>query len=190
MAKIANYKIDSMQESFNASVNVTSYPVEEGLPLNDSVQRNPKTYSLSGKILRKKSKDAEEVRKKLENYMNKGTLVKYVGRISAKNVLITSIQGSYESTVGNGLSFTMDLQQVRVAKTPYVKKKTKKKKSGKKTVSKKNVNSNTKKKYHVVKKGDTYWGCARKYGTTIATLRKLNPWPDRKIPIGVKMRIR
>lgn len=189
MAKIANYKIDSMQESFNASVNVTSYPVEEGLPLNDSVQRNPKTYSLSGKILRKKSKDAEEVREKLENYMNKGTLVKYVGRISAKNVLITSIQGSYESTVGNGLSFTMDLQEVRVAKTPYAKKKTKKKKSGKKSVSKNSTNSN-KKKYHVVKKGDTYWLMSKKYGTTIQQLRKWNGYPDRKIPIGVKLRVK
>lgn len=191
MAKIGNYKIDSMQESFSASVNVTSYPVEKGLPLNDSVQRNPKTFSLSGKILdSKKQKDSETKAKKLENAMNNATLLKYVGRIKASNVLITNFGGSYDATVGNGFSFNMDLQQVRIAKTPYAKKKTKKKKSGKKTVSKKNVNSSTKKKYHVVKKGDTYWGCAKKYGTTVAALRKLNPWPDRKIPIGVKMRIR
>nr|WP_230113485.1 LysM domain-containing protein [Bacillus velezensis] len=41
-----------------------------------------------------------------------------------------------------------------------------------------------------MKKGDTYWGCARKYGTTVSALRRLNPWPDRRIPIGVKMRIK
>lgn len=192
MAKIHNYKIDSMQESFNASVNVTSYPVEEGLPLNDSVQRNPKTYSVSGKILdTTKNKNSEAKAKKLEEAMNKGKLVKYIGRIKASNVLITNFSGSYDATIANGFNFNMDLQQVRVATTPYVKKKTKKKKSGKKTVSKSTSNSsNTKKKYHVVKKGDTYWGCARKYGTTVAALRKLNPWPDRKIPVGVRMRIK
>nr|WP_235425055.1 hypothetical protein [Heyndrickxia ginsengihumi] len=28
------------------------------------------------------------------------------------------------------------------------------------------------------------------YGTTVKALEKLNPWPARKIPIGVKMRIK
>lgn len=192
MAKIHNYKIDSLDESFNASVNVTSYPVEKGLPLNDGVQRNPKTYSISGKILDTfKNKNSEAKRKKLEDAMNKGTLVKYVGRIKAANVLITSFNGSYNSSIANGFNFNMELQQVRVATTPRAKKKTTKKKSGKKTVTKKKSStSSNKKQFHVINKGDTYWSVAKKYGTTVAALRKLNPWPDRKIPIGAKMRIR
>lgn len=189
MAKIHNYKIHNASETYSASVNVTSYPVEKGMPLNDSVQRNPDTFSVSGKILdaSKKNKNSGEKRQKIINLMNKGKVVKYVGRLKVSNVLITSVDGTYNSSTGNGHEFNMSLQKVRIATTPYRKKKTKKKTSGKKTVKKKTTSA---KKYHVVKKGDTYWGCSRKYGTTVAALRKLNPWPDRKIPIGAKMRIK
>lgn len=189
MAKINNYKIDSMSESFSNSVNVTSHPVEKGIPLNDSVQRNPKTYSISGKLLNDsfKNKNSNEKRKKIEKLMESGKTVKYVGRINASDVLITSFSGTYSSNVSNGFEFSAEMQQIRIAKTPYKKKATKKKSSGKKTTKKP---SRSTKKYHVVKAGDTYWGCAKKYGTTVAALRKLNPWPDRKIPIGVKMRIK
>ncbi|USK71767.1 LysM peptidoglycan-binding domain-containing protein [Peribacillus asahii] len=190
MGKLGGYKIANIQESFNNTVNVTSYPTEKGLPITDSVQRQPKTFAISGKILGKTAKEAETIRSALEKKQNAGTLVTYVGRINAKNVIITNMSGTYDATIANGLSATFDLQQIRIAKTPYVKKKTQKKNSGKKTVSKKTTSSKPKKQYHVVKAGDTYWGCARKYGTTVAALRKLNPWPDRKIPIGVKMRIR
>ncbi|MEI2461516.1 LysM domain-containing protein [Bacillus subtilis] len=62
--------------------------------------------------------------------------------------------------------------------------------AGKKKKASKKKTKKSGKLYHKVKKGDTYWGCARKYGTTVNALRRLNPWPDRRIPIGVKMRIR
>lgn len=190
MAKIEGYKVDSMQESFTNSVTTTSYPVEKGLPLTDSVQRQPKTFSASGKILGKKAKNADEIRKNIEKKMNAGKPVKYVGRIKASDVLITNFTGTYDSTIGNGFSFSMDMQQVRVAKTPYRKKKTKKTTAGKKTVTKKASNTaSNMKKYHTVKDGDTYSAVARKYGTTIAKLRQLNKWPDTKIPTGVKLRI-
>lgn len=188
MAKINNYKIHNATESGDNSVNVTSYPVEKGMPLNDSVQRNPDTFTVSGKILNKskKVKDAGEKYTKIKTLMEKGKIVKYVGRMKISNVLITNMSRSYSSSVANGFDFNISMQKVRVATTPYRKKKSKKKTSGKKNVKK----NNTSKKYHLVKKGDTYWGCSRKYGTTVNALRKLNPWPDRKIPIGVKMRIK
>lgn len=190
MAKINGYKIHNMTESSDSSVNVTSYPVEKGMPLNDSVQRNPDTFSVSGKILNKSNKvrDAGKKFTKIKTMMEKGKVVKYVGRMSISNVLITNLSRSYSSTVGNGFEFNMSMQKVRVATTPFRKKKTTKKSSGKKSVTSKK--KTTTRKYHTVKRGDTYWGCSRKYGTTVAALRKLNPWPDRKIPIGVKMRIK
>lgn len=193
MAKLAGYKIANLQESFNASVNTTSYPVEKGLPLTDSIQRQPKTFSISGKILGNYDIEASNIRDNIEKKMNSGAVVKYVGRIKVSNVLITSFTGTYDGTVANGFSTTIDLQEIRIANTPYVKKKTQKKNSGKKTVTKKTTssnNKNNKKKYHMVKKGDTYGSVARKYGTTVSALRKLNPWSDRKIPIGAKMRIK
>lgn len=194
MAKIHNYKIHNATETYNSSVSVTSYPVEKDLPLNDSVQRNPDTFTVSGKILdaSRKNKNSNKKKQKIIELMNKGKVVKYVGRLKVSNVLITDINGTYTSAVGNGHEFSMSLQRVRIATTPYRKKKTKKKSSGKKTVKKKTTTkkATTKKVYHKVRRGDTYWGLSRKYGTSINQLRKWNKYPDRRIPIGVKLRAR
>ena len=186
MARIDKYKIDNMQESTANSVTTTSYPVEKGFPITDSVQRQPKTYSVSGRIVRKSEKEAETVATAIENLQNKGKMVKYVGRIKASDVLITNFSRNYDSTIANGFSMSLEMQQIRIAKTPFVKKKTKKKVSGKKSVKKKSDGP----VYHKVKKGDTYWGCWKKYGTPIDTLRKWNKYPDRRIPIGVKLRVK
>lgn len=190
MAKIHNYKIHNATETYNSSVSVTSYPVEKGLPLNDSVQRNPDTFTVSGKILdaSRKNKNSNKKKQKIIELMNKGKVVKYVGRLKVSNVLITDINGTYTSAVGNGHEFSMSLQRVRIATTPYRKKKTKKKSSGKKSVTSKK--KTTTRKYHTVKKGNTYWSLSRKYGTSINQLRKWNKYPDRRIPIGVKLRVK
>ncbi|MED4455900.1 LysM peptidoglycan-binding domain-containing protein [Metabacillus fastidiosus] len=191
MGKLGDHKIANIQESFNNSVNVTSYPTEKGLPITDSVQRQPKTFSISGKILAETAKEAEAICSALEKNQNSGTLLTYVGRMNAKNVIITNISGTYDSTIANGMHATIDLQEIRVATTPYVKKKTTKKNAGKKKVTRKQLLSTLRKQvYHTVKKGDTYWSCAQKYGTTVEALQKLNPWPAKKIPIGAKMRIK
>lgn len=187
MGKLAGYTIANIQESFNKAVNATSYPTEKGLPITDGVQRQPKTFSISGKILGKTSSDAEKILTALGKKQDSGTVVTYVGRTNARNVIITNISGTYDSTIGNGLSVTIDLQEVRIATSPFVEKKTKVKQSGKKSISN---TKKTNKVYHKVKAGDTYWGCARKYGTTVKALESLNPWPARKIPIGVNMRIK
>lgn len=190
MAKINNYKIHNATESGDNSVNVTSYPVEKGMPLNDSVQRNPDTFTVSGKILNKskKVKDAGEKYTKIKTLMEKGKIVKYVGRMKISNVLITNMSRSYSSSVANGFDFNISMQKVRVATTPYRKKKSKKKTSGKKNVTSKK--KTTTRKYHTVKKGNTYWSLSRKYGSTINQLRKWNGYPDRHIPIGVKLRVK
>lgn len=186
MAKIDKYKIDNMNESTSNSVTTTSYPVEEGFPITDSVQRQPKTYSVSGRIVRKTAKEAETVATAIENLQNKGKMVKYVGRIKASDVLITNFNRSYDVTIANGYTMSLEMQQIRIAKTPYVKKKTKKKVSGKKTVKKKDSGP----VYHKVKKGETYWKMMKTYGTSLDQLRKWNKYPDRRIPIGVKLRVK
>lgn len=190
MGKLAGYMIANIQESFTNTVNVTSYPTEKGLSISDGIQRQPKTFSISGKILRKTSSDAEKVVQALEKKQNAGTVVAYAGRTNAKNVVITNIQGSYDSTVGNGLNVTIDLQEVRIAKSPYIVKKTTKTTAGKKGTSNTKKTTKTAKVYHKVKKGDTYWGLSKKYGTSISQLRTWNKYPDRSIPTGVKLRVK
>lgn len=191
MAKLGDYKVANIQESFTNTVNATSYPTEKGLPITDGIQRQPKTFTISGKILAENAKSAESIKDALIKEQDKGTLLTYVGRMKAQNVIITNFNGTYDSTIANGFSTTIDLQEIRIAKTPYVKKKTTKKNAGKKQViSKKVTTQSVKKVYHTIKKGDTYWGCARKYGTTVSTLEKFNHWAPNKIPIGAKMRIK
>ncbi|MFC6275600.1 LysM peptidoglycan-binding domain-containing protein [Levilactobacillus tangyuanensis] len=41
-----------------------------------------------------------------------------------------------------------------------------------------------------IKKGDTYWGYHMKFGTSIKKLRSWNGFPDRKLPIGKKIRVK
>lgn len=187
MGKLAGYTIANIQESFTNTINATSYPTEKGLPITDSVQRQPKTFTITGKILAKSNSEAIKIYEALEKKQNAGTLVTYVGRTTAKNVIITNMSPSFDATVANGMSISIDLQEIRIAKSPYVKKKTTKKKSGKKS---KSNTKKTKKVYHVTKKGDCYWKLWKKYGTSISQLRKWNKYPDRRIPIGVKLRVK
>ncbi|UZH06456.1 LysM peptidoglycan-binding domain-containing protein [Heyndrickxia coagulans] len=187
MGKLAGYTIANIQESFTNTVNATSYPTEKGLPTTDSVKRQPKTFNITGKILAKSNSEAIKIYEALEKKQNAGTLVTYVGRTTAKNVLITSMTPTFDATNKNGMGISIDLQEVRIAKSPYVKKKTTKKKSGKKSTSK---TKKTTKVYHVTKRGDCYWKMWKKYGTSVATLRKWNKYPDRRIPIGIKLRVK
>lgn len=187
MAKLAGYTIHNIQESFVSSVKVTSYPTEKGLPITDNVQRQSKTFSITGKILAKTHADAMKVYNALEKKQVSKSVVTYIGRATAKNVVITRMNPSFDASIANGMNISIDLQEIRIAKSPYVKKKTTKKKSGKKTTS--NTKKTTK-VYHKVKKGESYWSIAKKNGTTVQTLEKLNPWPATKIPIGANMRIK
>lgn len=182
MAKLGKISLLITDEGLSSSVTATSYPVEKGEPLTDHVQEEAQTLSISGFVL---GSDYKSSLQYFRDSMRKGTPLTFTGRTIAKNVIITSIDDSRTSDVGNGSAVSIKLQFVRFASTSW----TKVKNNGKKkTVSKKS--SSSKAVYHVVKKGDTYWGCAIQYGTTVKALEKLNPWPARKIPIGVKMRIK
>lgn len=187
MGKLAGYTIANMQESFTNTVNVTSYPTEKGLPITDSVQRQPKTFTITGKILGKTDVEAMNIYNALEKLQNAGTVVTYVGRTTAKNVVITSMQPTFDSTIGNGMGITIELQEIRIANSPYVVNKTTTTTAGKKQVVSQKASTPV---YHVVKKGDTYWALSKKYGTSISQLRAWNKYPDRKIPVGVKLRVK
>ncbi|MFP7224881.1 LysM domain-containing protein [Priestia filamentosa] len=181
MAKLGKINLFIEKESDSSSVDATSYPVEQGVPLSDHVEEKPDEFSLSGYIIGSNYKADKEY---LKQEMKKGTLMTYVGRNIAKNVIIVSLDGDQDATIANGSSISIKLRTIRIASTPWVKVQN----SG----QKKPVNPSTKPKgvYHLVKKGDTYWMASRKYGTSLSWIMKNNPWPARRIPIGVKMRVR
>lgn len=182
MAKIDDIYIVNTSDSASYGVNVTEYPVEKGMPLSDAVIRMADTFTVSGYII---DKNPDNVLNKLKSKMENGTVVKYVGRVIASDVLITAISPSYSGNIQNGMAVSVSLKKIRVPKSPWVVRKTTTTNSGTKAKT-----SASTKKYHKVKKGDTYWGVSVKYKKNLNTIMKYpdNPWPARFIPIGVKIR--
>ncbi|HFK7038839.1 hypothetical protein AWL03_14525 [Listeria monocytogenes] len=181
VATIGSVKLVNTNESETSPFTITDNPVETGSPVSDHVQRETKTLEISGFLL---GANAEKDYATLKGYAEKGTIVTYQGRVYFKNVLISNLSKNY-NTVKNGFEITVSLRDLRRASTPWVRKK--KKSSGKKQSSKTKKSAGT---YITVKKGDCYWKWWKRYGTSIAQLRKWNKWPDRRIPIGKRARVK
>lgn len=191
MAKLGNVTLFVESEQYNESVNATAYPVEKGVAFTDHVERNPRSITLQIFL---SNPGASDKLSKLRAQMHKGTILKYVGKATASNIIILSIDHD-RSTIKNGFEVSMTLREVRIAKSPWRKAKKKDKatrkpsdKTGKKKPTSKKSRGTA--RYHFTRSGDTYWGLSRKYGTSIQQLRNWNKYPDRRIPIGVKVRVK
>ncbi|MFS7000435.1 phage baseplate protein [Carnobacterium maltaromaticum] len=182
MAKLDGIYIVNETDTATYAVTVTEYPVEEGMPINDAVIKVQDSFSVSGFII---SSSSENELNSLKIKMEKGSIVKYVGRMIASDVLITDITTSYAKEVGNGVGVTINLKRIRIPKSPWVKKITTPSNSGNKPV----VSTNNM-LFHLVRAGDTYWGVSQKYGRNLNTIMGYseNKWPAHSIPIGVKIR--
>lgn len=181
VATINSVKLVNTNESESSPFTITDNPVETGSPVSDHVQRETKTLEISGFLL---GATAEKDYATLKSYAEKGTIVSFRGRVYFKNVIISNLSKSY-NTIKNGFEITVSLRDLRRASKPWVRKK--KKSSGKKQSVKSKKSPGT---YITVKKGDCYWKWWKRYGTSIAQLRKWNKWPDRRIPIGKRARVK
>lgn len=106
-------------EDLSRSSNVPQHPVEKGLPITDSVRSEPKTLSISGKIVQVGDQTASTIISKLEALRTGGSLIKYSGRNVVGNFLIRSFDTSHPNTVHGGAEFSMELVEVRIAKSAY-----------------------------------------------------------------------
>lgn len=188
MAKLGKVYLNVIEEVVTESVKVTEYPVEKGTPISDHVERTSAKLSFDAQIL---GKDYLGRLGTLREYMYNGTIINYVGRATATAVVITDVNRVHNSSIRNGVLVTINVQKIRLSKSPWVKKKAQKPvtNGGKKKPTTKKPRPNPR-VYHRVKKNDTYWDLARKYGTTVSKLRSFNKYPDRRIPIGVTLRIK
>lgn len=171
MALINNQYIHVTDEQVVRGVQVTEHAVEKGFPITDNVKPEAKTLSLTGVIVKVGNTPAKTIVSSLESYHQKGKYVKYVGRNSMSNALITSFDTGYTNQIAGGCTFSMTIKQVRIAKAAYVAKGNKV--TGKQTQVTKKTTTTTKKKYHTVKKGDTLWGIAKKYYGNGAQYKKI-----------------
>ena len=161
MALLNEHYIFIIDEDLKRGVTVSQHPVEKGLGVTDNVKREPKVISLKGEIV---GTDAKKKLDKIEALHQQGKLVKYIGQNILSNALITDFDTSHPNTIYGGCSFTMELTEIRIAKSPLVVKKTttKKQVTTKSTKTSKTTTKTTNKKY-TVKRGDTLWAIAKKY---------------------------
>lgn len=183
MGKLGSVKLTILNEALSTSIDATTYPVEKGSPITDHIQQKPQTLDIQGVIV---GKSYIQNMQKLRDNMRAGKVLKYVGRFTANNVIILDISDNRKSEMKNGSEISIKLQYIRFATNSFKKKKETKNSGKKQPVSK--TPSKTTKKYHTVKKGDTYWGIGKKYGVSVSQLLKFNKWPAKSLPIGVKVR--
>ena len=161
IALINNYYVFVIDEDVKRGVSVSDHPVESGLNITDNVKREAKVISLNGEIV---GKNASNIKDKIEALHQKGKLIKYVGTNILSNAIITSFDTSHTNAIYGGCAFTMEIKEVRIAKSPLVvKKQTIQKQVTKKTTSTKATATKTTSKKYKVKKGDTLWAIAKKY---------------------------
>ena len=192
IALLNNYYIFVETEDVKRGVSISEHPVETGLKLTDNVKREPKVISISGEIIGKK---AAKTLAKIEALHQKGKYVKYVGRNILKNAIITDFDTGHPNTIKGGCSFSMEIREIRIAKSPYKPKskgKSKKTKAGAIQTTKKSK-KNTKVKTYTVKRGDTLWAISKKYygsGAKYNTIVKANKIKNPNlIKVGQKLKI-
>lgn len=134
MATINGLAIFVETESVKRSIESTDHPTETGLPITSNIQLQPITLSISGKIVNNGKYKSSEIKSKITKLQKKGSLITYKGRNTLKNLQIQSFDSDYNKDNWGGIDFSMELKEVRIAKSSYKKKK--KKKSKKSTKNK------------------------------------------------------
>lgn len=137
MALLNNLYVHVTSEGMTREVDTTSHPVEKGIPTTDTVRPKAISISISGKIVDYDSVKASEVIEKLEAWQKSGSLIEYRGRNAVNSMQIRSFDSDHPNTNSGGADFSMELVQVRIAKSAYVPKKASTKE--KEAAAKKNV---------------------------------------------------
>lgn len=194
MAMLGEHEIHVISENPTYSVNITQYPVEDGIALTDHVERQSTTMEISGKIL---GPLAADIRTKLIEAMMNGTQLDYVGRNAFRKVLIANITTEHDAEVANGYRFNATLQQVRIAQPSYApllndpillsqaKETTN---AGRQQPAKQPPKGTP--QYHKMRRGETVYSISPKYGTTWQAVLALNPKVDpKKLQVGQQIRV-
>lgn len=158
MAYINSLYVLVEEESVENDVETVTHPTESGIPTADTIRKKPVVINLTGVIADAGSSKADAIIKKIKDLQGKGTIITYRGACGVYGKLqIQTFNPNYTHKVNGGATFSMTLQELRTAKSAYVKTK---------SAGTQQVNTSSAKKdiYYTVKKGDTIWGlCHRTY---------------------------
>ena len=119
MALLNNLYVFVENEDVVEDVESTSHPVETGLEITDTIRRKPTSISLAGYIVDAGTLKAKEIRDNINKLKNEGSLIKYVGNNVVTDMQIQTFRTGYTKSTWGGMSFTMELKEVRIAKSAY-----------------------------------------------------------------------
>ncbi|MBW2672326.1 MAG: hypothetical protein JRD89_02770 [Deltaproteobacteria bacterium] len=106
------------EESAQLKNEVTVLPVERGRDISDHVELKPATLTLKGVIA---GKDAGTKLTTLIQWREDRHRLRYSGRRVVSNYVIQELSTHADVTIGDGFSFTLKLQQVRVVSASPIK---------------------------------------------------------------------
>lgn len=132
--------------------------------------------------------------KTLANWNKQGTEMFYSGQDWYRHCLISEFQPDYNNSGDDGsitsINFTMTLTLCDYFDSNInVKKRSTHRVAARPGKGKKSRTNKNRHKYIRVKAGMTYGLVGHEKHISVSKLRKMNPWPDRRIPTGVEMRI-
>lgn len=194
--------IQNNNESETIQTDITTNAISPGQYINHYSQTSPVQRQFDGKIggaQVSKVSDLKNQFDKLKRWSSRGTEVElHHGQRTSNSSVLSSVGITFDAPRDNAIPVSITMQDVKWAETMV-------KKSSKKTVKKKKGSNNGKKsptkgtrkkakpkagKYLTIKQGDTYWGYHIRFGTSISKLRSWNGFPDRRLPIGKKVRVK
>lgn len=178
MAVINGLYIHCISEDVERDVEVLEHSVEAGFPISDHVKNGAISISLSGKIVNANNMLASDILSTISSWQRNGTIINFSGRNVLNNAIITSFSTSHPNSTMGGCDFSLQLKQLRIAKSPFAV-----------IASNKNIKvgsfqqvqnlSKATNVYHTVKKGDTVWGLVnnkyRGYGFSVDWIIENNP---------------
>lgn len=124
MALLNNLYIFVESESIAEDIESTSHPVEKGIDITDTIRRSPTVISLSGYIVKVDNVKTSTAVAQIQKLKNNGSLIKYnSGTEIYENMQIQSFQRDKSYEVWGGYGFSMELKEVRIAKSAYTPKK-------------------------------------------------------------------
>ena len=184
------YFLGEVQPTETDTSEVTSIGVDNSDPRAGKSTRTSKelsgTYYLFGKNFAAACKQFNAIQK----LQRLDTEFVIKGFSNWNHVKISSISKTVSGVArDNALELSITFEYVKQANILYGKAKKKTKKKGAKKGSKKGGTDSGKYRSHTVKSGETYWGLAQKFKTTVATLTKLNGKYTKTMFPGHKLKI-
>lgn len=166
MAYINNLYVLVEEESIDKEVETVTHPVEKDIPTADTIRKKPIVINLTGIIVDAGTLSSEAIINKLDALQKEGSIIRYRGACGVYNKMqIQTFSPKYTHKVNGGAAFSMTLQEMRTAKSAYVKTQS----AGTQQVQKGSAKTDL--IYYTVKKGDTIWGlCHKTYKSANASV--------------------